>query len=296
MKNKMTILCLLTACWAHAQTFNEKISKELVFEKKSAANTLIVSNINGDIKITGYDGEKIIVEAAKTINGKTTARMEKGKTEVQLDVIDYADTLIVYVKDGCNGFGRRADNGNDDDNGNGKWGYNWNCSNNCNIEYDYTMHLTIKVPSGVNIVASTINEGDVTIAGMSAGVKANNVNGSIKLSNLKSQTVASTINGDVDIEYAANPIYDCRFYSLNGDINAIFQKGLAAEMSFESFNGDFYTNIDKVSQLPAKVEKSEEGEGIRFKVKGNHYRIGNGGSTFLDFETFNGNVYLKEKE
>jgi DUF4097 and DUF4098 domain-containing protein YvlB len=294
MKTNITLFCLFAACCAYAQTFNEKIAKELAFEKKSSANTLIISNINGNINITGYDGDKIIVEAEKTINGKTSARLEKGKTEVQLNVIDQADTLVVYVKDGCNSYGRRERNNSDGNNQ--PWGYNWNCSNNCNIDYDYTMHLTIKVPSNVNIVASTINEGDVTIAGMSAGVKANNINGSIKLSNLKSETVASTINGDVDIEYAANPMNDCRFYSLNGDINAIFQKGLAAEMSFESFNGNFYTNIEKILQLPARVEKAEQSEGIKFKVQGNHYQIGSGGSTYLDFETFNGNVYLKEKE
>jgi hypothetical protein len=47
--------------------------------------------------------------------------------------------------------------------------------------------------------------------------------------------------------------------------------------------------------LPAKVERSEKGEGIRYKVHGNRYQVGNGGGAFLDFETFNGNVYLKER-
>jgi hypothetical protein len=66
-------------------------------------------------------------------------------------------------------------------------------------------------------------------------------------------------------------------------------------MSFESFNGEFYTNIGRIEPLPAKVQKSNEKEGLKFKVVGNHYKIGDGGA-FLDFETFNGNVYLKEIE
>jgi hypothetical protein len=98
----------------------------------------------------------------------------------------------------------------------------------------------------------------------------------------------------VDVEYTSNPSKDCRFYSLNGDINAFFRKGLAANLSFESFNGEFFTNINGIDQLPAILEKSEKGEGIHYKVNGNLYKIGKGGP-LLDFETFNGNVYLKEK-
>ncbi len=63
-------------------------------------------------------------------------------------------------------------------------------------------------------------------------MNANNVNGSIKLQQLERESRAVTINGDVDVDYTANPKSDCRFYSLNGDINAWFQKGLAARLTF----------------------------------------------------------------
>jgi DUF4097 and DUF4098 domain-containing protein YvlB len=155
------------------------------------------------------------------------------------------------------------------------------------------MDFTIKIPFSLNLIVSTVNEGDITVEKISGVIKANNINGSIHLANLKREADASTINGDVDIEYSANPQKDCRFYSLNGDINALFQKGLAANLSFESFNGNFYTNIDKLQPLPLKLEKTTNDEGVRFKVNGSRYQIGNGGF-LLDFETFNGNVYLKE--
>jgi DUF4097 and DUF4098 domain-containing protein YvlB len=127
-------------------------------------------------------------------------------------------------------------------------------------------------------------------------VHANNVNGSIRLHNLMREAEASTINGNVDVQYAQNPQRDCRFYSLNGDINAYFQKGLVASMEFESFNGSFYTNVDRLERLPVTVEKSSKKESTLYKVNENHYKIGSGtGGAFLDFETFNGNVYLREK-
>jgi hypothetical protein len=285
---------LMLTLLSHAQEFNEKITKEFSFEKKGPENALMVANLFGHIKVTGYEGDKIVVEVSKTVYGKTETRLAHGKEEVQLGVIDRADTIILHVQDGCNSFGPR--NQRKGRNGwfkNG-WGYNWDNRNDCHNDYDYKMDFTIRVPYGTNLLVSTINDGDIIVENVKGTVDANNINGSIRLTNLVKEAEASTINGDVDIEYSTNPAKDCRFYSLNGDINASFQKGLAASLSFESFNGQFYTNIDNLQPLPLQVVRNQGKQGVKYKVNGNRYQIGKGGA-FLDFETFNGNVYLKEK-
>jgi DUF4097 and DUF4098 domain-containing protein YvlB len=295
MKHFISLLITVIPALALGQSFNDKITKEFTFEKTSPENTIIIANINGDVTVTGYDGDKVIVEVSRTIKGKTEARLEEGKQKIQLGTIDKADTLIFFVEDGCNSFGMNK-NGKNNHNWDRKgWGYNWNCNNgSCEQRFDYTMDFTIRVPNRLNVLASTINDGNVSIEKVSGAIKANNINGSIRLANLMREADASTINGDVDIEYAANPKKECRFYSLNGDINAFFQKGLAADLSFESFNGEFYTNVASIESLPVTVEKSNTEKGFKYKVNGNRYQIGSGG-VFLDFETFNGNVYLKEK-
>jgi hypothetical protein len=65
-------------------------------------------------------------------------------------------------------------------------------------------------------------------------------------------------------------------------------------MGFESFNGSLYTNIDGLEPLPVQVEKKQQNASIKYKVNDGRFKIGSGGA-FLDFETFNGNVYVKEK-
>jgi hypothetical protein len=301
MKTKQIITMLLwVACpgWVLAQDFSEKITREFTFEKKGTNNTILLANINGDIKITGYEGDKILLEVNKKVTAKTQERLEKGKKEIQLGVIDRADTLIFYVEGGCNNFGKLNSRNNRHDDRQEGWGYNWNdCngrSNNCRTEFDYTMDFVLKVPASVNLLLSTVNDGDITVQNMKGAVNADNINGSIKLSNLVREVKASTINGDVDIDYAHNPDKASRFYTLNGDINANFQKGLGASMSFESFNGSLYTNIDQLEALPVLLEKEQKGDGIKYKVNGNRFKVGRGG-VVLDFETFNGNVYVKEK-
>lgn len=279
-----------------AQTYTEKITKEFSFEKKSEANALIVANINGSITVTGYSGDKILVEVTKTVAGKTQARFDKAKDEIKLGVMDLADTIILYVDGLCGGFGRNAHKSKDRFQSAGNWNYQWNSAcRGCNDGIDYKMNFVIKVPAGLNLNVSTINDGDIDVGQVNGMVVANNINGSIRLHELMRESVASTINGDLDIAYARNPQNDCRFYSLNGDINALFQKGLAASMSFESFNGEFFTNVDHLEPLPVKVEKSPAREGVKYKVNGSRYQIGSGGA-YLEFETFNGDVYLKEKK
>ncbi|HCW06615.1 MAG TPA: hypothetical protein DGG95_04525 [Cytophagales bacterium] len=272
-----------------AQTFTDKITKELKFEKASPSNTLVLANINGSIKILGYDGDKILIEAERTIKAKSDARLEKGKAEAQLKVIDRMDSLIVYVGNGCNKFGNRNKK-----HGSG-WSYYGDCDgDDCKILYDFTFNFTVKVPSGINVEVSTINEGNISVDHMKGSVKANNINGAIKLSALEGSADASTINGDVDIEYLRNPNKDCKYYTLNGDINALFSKGLAANMSFKSFNGSLYTNVAQLEGLPAMLEKKESENGIKLKVANNRFKIRNGG-VMQDFETFNGDVIVKEK-
>ncbi len=297
MKTKLYVLLMVSlSIGACAQTFSEKINKELAFEKKAPNNTLMVFNINGDVKVEGYDGDKIIVEVEKIINGKTQARLDKGKAEIQLGVMDRADTLLLYVQGVCNEFGKITRRGER----RGKWnnyGYNWNDCNggNCDKDrgYDYEMNFTIKVPRSINVFTSTVNNGDIKVSNINGYLLADNINGSIQLKNISGATNVSTINGDVDLDYVSNPPGDSRYYALNGDINANFKKGLSANLAFESFNGEFFTNLNQIETLPVTVEKKAKGDGIKYKVGGNRYKVGNGG-VLLDFETFNGNVYLKE--
>lgn len=296
MKNILTILLMVSYCSGFAQQFKETIKKELTFEKKSDKNALMIANINGSIKVEGYDGDKIILEVSKEIMAKTNDRLEKGKNEIQLGVIDLVDTLILYVKGSCSDFGRSNQRYHRNERAGKGWNYNWSGwgkDRDCKEEYRYLMNFTVKVPHGIHLALSTINDGDITVEKVSGGVYADNINGSIKLTQISGATNVSSINGDIDLDYDRNPSLPCRYYALNGDINIHVKKGLGASVSFESFNGNFYTNVETIESLPVAIEKRPKKNGVEYKINGNRYKVGNGGVD-LDIETFNGNAYLKE--
>jgi len=292
MKTILIIALVLVKNIALAQTSTETIRKEFAFEKKVPQNTVIIANINGNIHIAGYDGDKVIIEVEKTINAKTTGRLQEGKDKIQLGVLDRADTLVFYIA----GTHATFCGGNPDKSCYNSWGYHWDCHDgqDCGELFDFKMNFNVKVPKNSHLHLGTINNGDITVKNVNGSVTATNVNGNVQLTNLTQQAVATTINGDLDIDYDHNPMADCRFYTLNGTINANFQKGLDANLNFQSFNGALFSNVE-VEPLPPQLERNSSDNGLKYTVHGNRYRVGKRGVVKLDFETLNGNVYVKEK-
>jgi len=280
---------LLSAGLAVAQQ-EKTISETIAFEQLSDKNVFYLANINGSISAEAYDGDKVLVEAKRKIYAKTDSRLQKALEELSLGIIDRVDTVIVYIKGPCAHFGK----GNREYRKKTGWNYNWN---DCKYDYDFSFDFTLKVPRNLNVYLSTVNKGDIKIKGVKGSLGAHNINGSISLDGVSSKVYAYTINGDVKVNYAdISTIKPSYFYTLNGDIEANYPKGLKADVAFKSYNGDLYTNIDEIEYRPNVVkDQSVEGsEGVSFKVETKSLISVRGGGILLDFETFNGDVYVRE--
>lgn len=291
MKNLMLMLCLCI-CWC-CQGQNERTTKKMLqFEQSSSENTLIVENLNGNITVEGYDGQKVELELVTRIDAKSKSLIEKGFSEVKLGLIEKEDLIILYMDNPCTSDKKT-------------WskdkllsGQSFNWTNNCEWQpkYDFNLNFKLRVPRNTNVKVMTVNEGEIELKGINGAVTANNINGGIQLESIVSATKAHTINGDVEVTYKKNPNGECDFYTLNGDINVSYQPGLSANVELETQHGDFYTDIDEVEVLPVQVTETKKEKGIKYKIGGgSNLKIRNGGPQFK-FKTFNGNIILKEKQ
>lgn len=265
---------------AQEPKFTETIKKEFVV---SPSSVLAVYNIDGFIKVEGYDGNKVLIEVEKTISGKTNEIVEEGKQEFKLEFEQKADSLIAYT---IEPFDSRPNRNRD----------RWNKNEYRKIQYRYNLNYTIKVPKSMNLVVSTINNGDILITDVSGFMKVNNINGKITVKNAQKANDIRTINGDVNINYTALPPENAQYYTLNGNLNIVYPTNFSADCEFKTFQGDLYTDFEDVERLPARVTKtiSETDKGTTHKLsKGSIIRIGSGGKN-LKFETFNGNIYIKK--
>ena len=291
MKKLFFAIILFLPVLVFGQKHTETITKELQFSKQSNDNHLTLYNINGSIDVEGYSGSTIQIEVEKTISAKSQNRLEEGKKEIQVAVEEEGSEILVYMDSPCTELKLKLG-----ENGKHYWQTQ---SNNCrwDSKYHFNLDYKVKIPHNLNITLSTINHGDIKINNVKGDVKVNNINGSITLTKMEGAVDAHTINGSLDVEYTKNPTKDSRYYSLNGDINAHYKSGLEAQLSFESFNGDFYTNIEDIKMLPTNMKKTknkDKEKGIKYKIGGKSKMQIRNGKTHLDFETFNGNAYIKE--
>lgn len=276
----MGILC--TGIIANAQEFKEKTEKEFALSGDISKCMLTIYNVSGFIKVEGYSGTKIIMEIDKTINADNNKNLETGKKEFSLGFSQKSDTIIAYI---ASPFDSRPHR-------------NWQYRNDSReIEYDYNVDFTVKVPYGINLHISTVNNGIITVNNVTGNLHVNNVNEEISIRNAQGTTIAHTVNGDVTVNYISNPPEESSYYTINGNIRVSYKSDLSADLQFKSMNGDFYTDFPEIVLLPATTKKiqNKKGEGTVYKLNAiTSVRFGKGGKIFK-FETLNGNIYIKKQ-
>jgi hypothetical protein len=276
----MGIVCI--APKATAREFKEHISKEFALSGDAAKNTLFIYNISGFIKVEGYSGNKVILEMDKTITADDDKTLETGKKEFKLAFDERTDTIMAYIAEPYDSRPHR------------RWNYN---DDRQEIEYQYNVDFTVRVPFEMNLHISTVNDGIITVNNVSGTLHVNNVNEEISIKNARGTTFAHTVNGDVTVNYLANPPEQSSYYTINGNIRICYLPDLSADLQFKSMHGDIYTDFPEVQVLPASVTivKEKNGNGTVYKLNTTTaVRFGKGGKTFK-FETLNGNVYIKKQ-
>lgn len=275
MKNKLLIFAFLgLAAKFQAQEFNQDFDATNI-------HYLLVANIHGDIEISPSFSNTLEVRTSQQYQGD----QEDGHPRVTF--LQEGDTLALYIESDCHSFSLNKPCKNDQH----RWGYyDWEECKKCSA---LIADFKIKVPSHLTLILSTINDGDIKVSEITTPVRANNINGNIFLKDIEEVTEARTINGDVDLHYRNPPNQSGYFYTLNGNINAHLPEELNADISFKTFQGDFYTNFSSVRTTPVKATQQKEQDGFKYRLGGKANIQINQGGVSLDFETFNGNVYLR---
>lgn len=256
----------------------DKVVINKTYELSDPKGTIVViDNLNGDVVVEPSDDNKVYLSLEIVINAKSDELMNKAKSELQLGEKSTGDSLMFYTKAP---FIKRR---------NWKNGWGYNIENG--PKYDFRYQYKLKVPKEVTLEAKTVNKGDVYVENMDGAVKVCNVNGSVEIKNARKVLQASTVNGDVTINFLESPSEAIDFNTVNGDFNFELPKNFSAQVFFDTMNGDMYSSFDYKHMSP-KVEKSEKNGKFKIGTK-TGVEIGSGGPE-LNFRSINGNVYLKK--
>jgi hypothetical protein len=263
----LLLVCLLSVSFFAKSQDREQLSVPLSDPNKEGK--LKVEIINGSIKVVGYDGKDIIIDAVSIDKSEKKTNKER-----------------------ADGMRRIATNS----------GFELTAKENNNIvtvgvdKVNIVVNITIKVPRKFSLKLSTINEGDILVENVNGNLEVSNINGNIKLKSVAGSVVANTINDDIVVNFtnitANTPM---AFTSLNGNVDITFPATIKANVKLKSEMGevfsDFDIDIDKTLSNTKHVTDKEKG---LYKIKKNEWtygKINNGGAEIM-MKTFNGNIII----
>jgi len=201
-----TLLTLLIAAPAYAevsQDFHRTVPL-------SSSGTVSLSNINGDVEITGWSKNEVQIDAVKT------ARDQQRLDEMQIEVNSSGNSVEIETK-----YPHRLVNNNP--------GY---------------VHYTLHVPQNARVDKIDLVNGSLTVQKISGEVNANLVNGKLRASDLAGTADLATVNGTVDANYASlNNVREIKLSSVNGSVDLLLPQSPNADVSASTVNGGISTDF-----------------------------------------------------
>jgi len=285
LSRTLTVLVILATCAGTALAQrrlnvldSETIQRTLDFAPGNGKKTLEVDNVNGSIRIAGYDGRTVEMIARKSIHARSQDALNDALREVRLDIRDRADTINIFIEQPGHDRSTLTSSRN-----------NWNSeSKGYNVVFDFE----IRVPRETSLHLWTVNGGDISVDGVLGDFYVSNINGGVEMRGLSGSGRAHTINGQMRAAFISNPKQDSHFGSLNGVVEVQFQRDLSADLRFKTFNGGVYTDfpVTAVSNIAGRFQR----DGNRYVYKSNEFetaRVGRGGPT-IELDGFNGDVRI----
>ncbi|MEM9554535.1 MAG: hypothetical protein AAGC60_09765 [Acidobacteriota bacterium] len=183
----------------------------------AADGRIALSNVNGDVTITGWDGDEVLVEA--TIRGS-----ESSLDKVEIDVDARPESLEIETRYPRNDRG---------------WG-----SNNAEVEY------RLQVPRRANLDEISLVNGSLDVRDVAGDVEASLVNGSIEAGGLAGDAELATVNGGIVLEVVRlGGDQRLEIDSVNGSIELVLPASADAEVRAETVHGairnEFGLEVDR---------------------------------------------------
>ncbi len=230
--------------------------------KLAAGGSISVKNVSGNISITGYDGDVVVV------NGYKEGR---DREDVSVEDRSAADRVDIGVR------------------------YPSHC--NC----DAGVRFEVRVPRSINFEIDKVStaSGDIEVAGVRGDIRVSTASGDVTVKDVNGRINASTASGEmrvrdvvgqVNAESASGNVIveiaqlsgteDMKFTSASGDVRVRLPSTLDADVSLSTASGSIKTDF------PIEIKEERYSPGSQARA-----RLGNG-SRRVHISTASGDVSL----
>jgi len=265
----------MCVCWLAPVLLAASVEEKQTIQKSFPnAKRIEVENVNGSIRVTGYDGREVQVTVNETFSADSKEKLEQARKEVKLDISTPQEgTVRLYVdgpfRDKC----REHDQG-----------------------YRFRHEFEIKAPRDVTVYLRNVNGGSVKVENVAGDYDVENINGGVEMLETAGSGRAYALNGGLKVLFRSNPRASSYFGSLNGKVDLFFQPNLAADLRMKTFNGNIYSDFE-VTPLPAHQATAERRDG-KLVYRADRFtggRVGHGGPE-IKLDGFNGDIRILKRQ
>lgn len=217
--------------------------------KLAAGGSITIKNVSGDVAITGYDGDVVVVNGFK-----------EGRDRDQVEVVDRSEgnrvDIDVHYPSPCNcdasvRFEVRIPR-----------------SISMNVEKVSTASGNIDVTDVRGDVNVSTASGDVSLRGVNGRINASTASGGMNVKDVVGAVNAQSASGDVEVEIAQlQGTEDMKFSSASGDVHVKLPANLDADVSMSSATGsirtDFPIQVTERTHGPGSEARGMLGSGAR---------------------------------
>lgn len=153
----------------HGPETTERFSRTVRVGRSGA---LDLSNVSGDITITGGGGDEVRIEAVKRVRSRDESNVKALLDELRIEVTELSNRVevrTIYPRS------RRS--------------------------YSGTVDYTVSVPAGGSVTARSVS-GDVRVSNVNGEVRAESVSGDIVTSRAGRLALVKSVSGDIEISEA----------------------------------------------------------------------------------------------
>lgn len=242
--------------------------------------TVNASLVTGNIRVRGYAGKEVIVEAKPATRARDNDRGRDRDRDRDRPEREGLRRIPI------NTTGLEAEEEN-------------NVVKISAASHARAIDLEIQVPTRSSLQLKTINDGEIVVEGVQGDVDVSNINGPVTLTGISGSAVAHALNGKIKVVFnqvdGSKPM---SFSSMNGDIDVAFPASLKANIKMKTRNGEVFSDFDLNMNSTAKPVVETNGTNGRGKYRvqmdSSVYGTVNGGGPEIQFSNFNGSIYIRK--
>lgn len=255
-----------TAEGAETAAVPDKGTEQLLLSlsRPGEPGVLILKHHKGSVRVTGYDGEVVVVNASMRYPDSTGTqggvRPVPGHA-LKLHAIEKENVITVSTN-----------------------------------SHERTIDMDIQVPHAFSLYVEKLDAGDVSGYYLTGEMDVTSAAGSVWLIDITGSAVISTVDGDILLRFAGvTPNVPMAFTSVGGDIDVALPGDVRATVKMRTDYGEIMSDFDiDLSKRRAATDTSlTTGIQHSFLEEWMHGTIGGGGPQLL-FKSYQGNITIRK--